>query len=435
MNSTPLINPAANRVDFYMAWVVLMLFFFSAFSIAGINASIICLFGLMLYRAYLKLPYPRLAVWVWVTFLCLPVYYLLNAFFQDNTLEIVQALKSEYRMFLPLALLPALASLNLTRGFRLLAVMAILVSLLGVFQFFFGYPGWLNTNGTKLQYAFGDYYRATGNFSTPLTYSGYLLVLAPFFFMVGLYTQGRDRSLFLIASVLSTLGVVLSLSRSGWIGLVFASAVLMLHLPRLLRMVLLGGGILLLVGILGVGLWKGEALYNNPDTPLLIKRLMTPPKEELRLLIWNKHWMIVQDHFWGGVGFDNDNAQIPYNSQITVPIDKLKDWDAISPAHNMYLQVWAYLGLPGLLVYLSFWAGVMTWTLRKLRDNTLAPLQTGVLWGALAGMVGSLVAGFFENNFYDAEVQAMVMMMVGLTLYISQNSTPHHDAFGGIGSR
>jgi len=38
----------------------------------------------------------------------------------------------------------------------------------------------------------------------------------------------------------------------------------------------------------------------------------------------------------------------------------------------------------------------------------------------MAGLCGNLVAGFFENNFRDGEVQIMIFVAMGLALSILQ---------------
>ncbi len=40
----------------------------------------------------------------------------------------------------------------------------------------------------------------------------------------------------------------------------------------------------------------------------------------------------------------------------------------------------------------------------------------GILWGGIMGIIGSMAAGFFENNFRDGEVQTTIFVLMGMGL-------------------
>jgi len=60
---------------------------------------------------------------------------------------------------------------------------------------------------------------------------------------------------------------------------------------------------------------------------------------------------IIREHFWLGVGAGN------YTNAVYEKNPQKKIWE-IQPVHNVFLLVWAELGLIGLITWLSFLASV-----------------------------------------------------------------------------
>jgi hypothetical protein len=48
-----------------------------------------------------------------------------------------------------------------------------------------------------------------------------------------------------------------------------------------------------------------------------------------------------------------------------------------------------------------------------LRTNNFT-FENSILWAGISGVCGFMLAGLFENNFRDGEVQAMLMILMGL---------------------
>jgi len=59
-----------------------------------------------------------------------------------------------------------------------------------------------------------------------------------------------------------------------------------------------------------------------------------------------------------------------------------------------------------------FWQSILT-----LYRTIPYSFENSILWAGIAGVSGFMVAGFFENNFRDGEVQAMLMILIGLNLH------------------
>ena len=53
-------------------------------------------------------------------------------------------------------------------------------------------------------------------------------------------------------------------------------------------------------------------------------------------------------------------------------------------------------------------------TPRAILSTNNFTFENSILWDGISGGCGFMFAGFFENNFRDGEVQAMVLILMGL---------------------
>ncbi len=84
--------------------------------------------------------------------------------------------------------------------------------------------------------------------------------------------------------------------------------------------------------------------------------------------------------------------------------------------HNIYLQNWLDFGLIGFAGYLAWGVILLTQMGKSLWSQMIDSYRNGILLGCLAGLSGIMVAGFFENNFRDGEVQTAVLVGMGIAL-------------------
>ena len=89
---------------------------------------------------------------------------------------------------------------------------------------------------------------------------------------------------------------------------------------------------------------------------------------------------------------------------------------ASAGVHNIYLQTWINYGLFGFLGYLCILAIFLWQCIGSLSRTIPYSYENSILWAGIAGVCGFMVAGFFENNFRDGEVQVMLLILMGLNL-------------------
>ena len=138
-----------------------------------------------------------------------------------------------------------------------------------------------------------------------------------------------------------------------------------------------------------------------------------------RLQLWQSSWAMIRDHPWLGVGLDN--FLYYYRTQYVLPTA----WEEfnLSHPHNLILDSWLRLGLPGLLVHAWLLAAFFWQGWRTYRGQTAAGDMVPVyvqehdrllVLGLMAGMVNFVVHGLVDNAFFLVDLAFAFMLMVAL---------------------
>ena len=128
----------------------------------------------------------------------------------------------------------------------------------------------------------------------------------------------------------------------------------------------------------------------------------------LRLQLWQGTWNMIKDHPWQGVGLDN--FLYAYRTRYVLPAA----WQEInlSHPHNVVLDFWTRLGLPGLVV--GVWLFVAAFrsgwhSLGRLEGNRWA-----IVLGLLASLVATLAHGLIDNSLFLVDLMLLFMLTLGL---------------------
>ena len=412
-----------NRVFLYL------LFICSTFSIAGTEVSISILFLITLFhwfwnRRLSQLENPLL--WAILFFMASAVFSgLLNAYETDH----LMALRTNWRILLPLVLAVTLADVDEERLLWIFFGFVMLIAIYGIIQYFTGVdllrPAGQGFTTTYLSGTNGEntVYHGKGNFTHHLTYGGFLLLCFP---LLASLIFCRDWNpftrLFAAAiTILVLLAIGASLGRSIWLGTAVAGTILLFRLSPKLMLALT---ILALAGGTYLSTQFSEPSFEirTPTNRVeiiqqrFISGFMLKSNQD-RILMWEAGIAAIKDHFWLGIGYNNDAEVMPaYRELITERTGHRFNNNAGTGVHNIYLQTWINYGLLGFLGYLSILFIFLGQSIRTLFQTTRFSYENSILWGAIAGVCGFMVAGFFENNFRDGEVQAMLLILMGLGL-------------------
>ena len=424
-------SPTWDRVFLYC------LAFFSTFSISGSEASVvglylICLLNVMVNRHYWQVP-----VAVWCAILLFILCVLVSSFLSPYSKGVGAALLEHWRLILPFVLYLSFAQLNLSRWLNYFSAFLCLIALYGIIQFFTGMD-WLRLieEEFKSSYRIGKdiFFRARGNFSHALTYGGYLLLWTPLMATLALCTEFSAKlKKWYYAVVLTMIGaIIFSMSRSVWLGLIIASCVVSFRISRKIPLLLVVAGAIFFSLMLILYSQTGTAGPKiDSHAEFFWQRFSSsfiPEKNQERLYIWQTGWNAIQDYPLFGIGVGNRGEVMALYRE---PISKITGYRFITKSdsgiHNMYLEIWVYGGLFSLLSYLLIWFLIIRQNWIAIRSTREWSFYPSILLGGTASIIGFLVAGFFENNFSDGEVQIAVMLIIGICLY-SQMKIRQTDA-------
>ncbi len=138
-----------------------------------------------------------------------------------------------------------------------------------------------------------------------------------------------------------------------------------------------------------------------------------------RLPLWRSSWAMIRDHPVLGVGLDNFLYQ--YRSRYVLPTA----WEEfnLSHPHNILLDFWLRLGLPGLLVLVWLLVTFFRQGFRSLRRLVRGVVHRRLLvMGLMAGMVGAIAHGLVDNAFFLVDLAFVFMLMLALIQAVDTHS-------------
>ncbi|MBT3226335.1 MAG: O-antigen ligase family protein [Deltaproteobacteria bacterium] len=398
---------------------LLVLFISIPFSIAGDDFAVIGLYLVTFYRFIKKEE----------SWSSAPIVYgmgvmLLGAFISSllsgEILHSLSYFRNFWRLGLPFLIFFAFRNRPYDRFLKVLAVISSLIAIYAVIQFFTGLDV-LRSKSLQEEYrAIQGVWYAVGIFSHHLTYGGVSLLLFALF-LPNIFSQGRSRNerlLFTVATICNLAATGVCMGRSIWLGTLTAMGVMILVYLGWKRSLIFFSLLAMLVG----GFWG----YSSTQKDSLLKSTavgrrilsITGESNPDRLFMWKASLQVIKDNPILGLGPMRRKEMEPYYVRIT---NKEKHQFQHRPTvgvHNIYLQNWIDFGLLGMLGYLIWWGTLFVQILSALRQGSKSLKVNAQLSGCLAGLCGIMVAGFFENNFRDGEVQITILLVMGLSLVL-----------------
>jgi O-antigen ligase len=218
--------------------------------------------------------------------------------------------------------------------------------------------------------------------------------------------RGRRRSVWIVAATVQGLALLLTFSKGS----------LLLALPATLIVLGVGGGWLLrkegrslrrlvfLAAIAGAGVVLLAPFVGAERFQRLFS--LTEGTGFLRQQLWRSAWQMALDHPLLGVG--PDQFLYWYRSDYLLPAA----WREpnLNHPHNLVLDWWTRLGIPGLLLGLAWLgtglAGIFSW----LRRGTQRPLALGLL----AASAAALTHGSIDVSYALPDLMIVWVLMFGI---------------------
>jgi O-antigen ligase len=244
----------------------------------------------------------------------------------------------------------------------------------------------------------GLYQRIRGPFSHWMTFSGVLVICLLLAAARLAHRPPTGRAWRWAALVLMGAALVMSLTRSAWVGLLVALVVLLaLRAPRYLAAVPAAGLLLVLLA----------------PVPVVERMTSVFDLREVsnydRLCMAQAGLLMISERPLFGIGPRMVHQRYPIYSHPSAPRQTTPH------LHDTFLQIGAEAGLPALAAYLWLMGGTAMLALRRFRteggwSGGRADLHVGVL----LVLLGFNMAGLFEANWADTEVQRLVLFVLAI---------------------
>ena len=234
--------------------------------------------------------------------------------------------------------------------------------------------------------------RPSGSMGHYMTYAG-LLMLMLCAALSRLLFDARGRAGALVVLPALSVALVVTLTRSAWIGAAAAAGLLLVLRDR--RLLALAP-VAAVVFIAAAPAQVTDRLYSTFD--------LRDPTNRDRLAMLTAGAGMVRDHPLTGIGPGLvEEVYADYRPAGAV--------NETNPhLHNVPLQIAAERGLPALALWVWLVAAAVRDLVRRLRD----PASRTLAAGALAAMAAMLAAGLFEYNFGDSEFLMLLLVLVTL---------------------
>lgn len=279
-----------------------------------------------------------------------------------------------------------------------IALGAVVVSLWGIYQ---------AASGSGV-IAAGGVARVRGPFGSPNNLALYLSHTLPI--LLGVALLAADRRKRLAAAVM---GIPMAVA----LLLTFSRGALLLGLPAAV----------VFLGFAAGGRWRWVSLAAVAAGALAMLPLfrterfgslldMEQGSGFFRLQLWQGAWAMAKDHPWLGVG--PDNFLYAYRSHYVLPTA----WQELnlSHPHNIVLDFWTRLGIPGLLVGVWLFVAAFRrgWQTQRRADGD----DRALLLGLMASLVATVAHGLIDNSVFLVDLMILFMLTLGIINRLSLES-------------
>ncbi|HUN29082.1 MAG TPA: O-antigen ligase family protein [Alphaproteobacteria bacterium] len=234
--------------------------------------------------------------------------------------------------------------------------------------------------------------RAVGTFVLPGELAGYLLFFLPIAYALARTASSAAlRALAWAGCAAGAVAMVLTFSRTGWVGLAAGIAFWIVLRSQAARARVVQGIAIVAAAVAIVLMTFNE--HHNPS------------ENYTRLSIWQAALGVIDRFPLTGVG--------PFGFSKIYPFVRLPDGDATAfHAHSMYLTFLAELGIVGFLAFCwVIWSFAREWYARF----RVLPPQASLLTSAIAaGVVGALVQGLIDT--VSVVIFGLLLAMLALAL-------------------
>jgi O-antigen ligase len=397
----------ATRMAQKAVWIAICGFaFFSPWSIAGaqtaVGVGLLAWLARIILSGQVKLVYTPLNLPILAYVLTQAI----SAALSPYRVQSFRALGEEWLLLIFFLMVNNLeGEEKIKRLFRILISVSTLVALYAIWQHYTG----LDLYRGRILESRDSVFLSLGFFDHHLTFGGYYMLafLLSSVFLLGVRRSGWAKVIDLVSLITIGLALVFSYARSAWLGAISGIFAFGLFRGRKFAIFLLVGLVLLclLVYVIEPTSWdRIKEISLSKDRP-----------ESTRIRLWLTSINMIKDKPIWGIGLGNFSRLF----------DRYKVegfYDTTCHPHNDYLNVAVNSGLLGLLAYLWIWVAFFRSTFRSVRRGEGRTFVQAAQMAGMATITGFLVAGLFQCYYTDAEVNMLLMFVLGSTVILNRTS-------------
>ncbi|MCD6417248.1 O-antigen ligase family protein [bacterium] len=377
-------------------------FFFAPWTIAGTQGALVI--GIALATLMLML-YPSTAIKTARLLLFIVLYYVayfIANMFSGNFYSSMSSLLNEW---LPLTVIfwgvLDWDEKKIKRGIDIFVSVAAIFSVCAIVQHFWG---WNFLRGKPLE-PIEHFYIALGPYNEHLTFGGAYFLIS--FFILGYLLSKAEKNvlrkkLYWAFFVISSMAVVFSYSRSIWIAMVFSAIVAASFAGR--RAVMWTVGIIAaafgsFLAFFPSVLWRVSTLFNpsfgsNVNRIVLWKTALNMIKHSPIVGLGSGAFVRRFDEFFAG-------GYCPIRGH----------------PHSDILNILVEAGIIGLIAYTGIFVVFFRASYRAVKDGS--GVWKGYAMGAIVATAGIILAGLFECNFVNDEIEEILFFILSVGVVAS----------------
>jgi O-antigen ligase len=283
-----------------------------------------------------------------------------------------------------------------------------LTGLYGIWQAIAGVP--VNPSQIDVNLNEGMPGRIFSTIGNSNSYAEVLVMFLPFYAAVILNSKSIFKKLaFAALAVPPFLSLLLTFSRSSWIGSAIAVLVFVFFWNRKLIPLLIAAG-LLCIPVLPQSIYRRILTIFNPNDT----------SAGYRVLIYKTIWPVLKDYWFTGIGLGTDAfMKVVQNYALYTK-------GAIPPhSHNVFAQVWLETGIVGILSYAGFLLGLLKRGIKNIAGKTDVYTRNFIVAG-ISALIGISVVSVAEYVWFYHRVMILFWVVAALvmaSLNISRESS------------
>lgn len=373
--------------------------FFSPWSIAGAQTALILGLLAWLFKMILEGRVRFLRTALNLPILLYAAAMVISVVFSPLKLNSLMALKEEWLL---LAFFLVVNNIKEeTEVENLLTILILASTLVGIYAVWQHYAG-MDLYRHRMLEPRGQVFISLGLFDHHLTFGGYymLVFLLASAFLLYRKRSGLFRILDFAAPAILGLSLLFSYARSAWLG----------ALAGMVALGLLKGGRFVYLMILGVLVVCVLVLVIEPTSLDRIKEidLSRDRPESTRVRLWQTSINMIKAKPVWGIGLGNFGQMFDRYKVEGI-------YDTTCHPHNDFLNVAVNSGLLGLAAYLSIWAVFLYSGVKLVLKDKKKGSGQWMQMGGIVAMVALLFASLFQCYYTDAEVNMLIMFVLGLS--------------------